>query len=196
MTIFVKGLRGQTDTLYVMLTDSLNRVEGGYQLKFAGKQLQGEVSVVDAGICKDSMTRACIPPLIREYRRFLALKFVHRDADALLLSPSPLIDVVWHAHVLDTKSYVTMCAKLPFFIHHKPKGARDAESQIRDARRRKILACYRARLWELCGEKVSCPKDMLRLRFGMWELEPGESSVFEVWIKPHSTTFAAVRFQP
>ncbi|KAJ3351328.1 hypothetical protein GGF32_004327 [Allomyces javanicus] len=90
-----------------------------------------------------------IPHLIREYRWFLVLKFVHRDEHAQLLSPSPVIDLVWHAHLLDTKAYTAMCAKLPFFIHHNPKGKRDDFGR-RDASRQRTRTCYAARYGGEC----------------------------------------------
>ncbi|KNE64979.1 hypothetical protein AMAG_10646 [Allomyces macrogynus ATCC 38327] len=84
--------------------------------------------------------------LLREYQRFLALKVLHHDNNALLLSPSPAIDFIWHAHILDTKVYVAMCASLPFFIHHDPAGALDPASRAH--RRAATLATYRARFAE------------------------------------------------
>lgn len=40
----------------------------------------------------------------------------------LPLSPSRLVDLVWHAHVLHTREYVAMCAKHfdGRFVHHVP----------------------------------------------------------------------------
>ena len=43
------------------------------------------------------------------YRQFLALKAASFDVDATKLSPPPLIDRVWHEHVLDTKHYAPPC---------------------------------------------------------------------------------------
>ncbi|KAJ3352865.1 hypothetical protein GGF32_003529 [Allomyces javanicus] len=84
--------------------------------------------------------------LLREYQRFLALKVLHHDNNAFLLSPSPAIDFIWHAHILDTKAYAATCAKLPFFIHHDPAGAFDPSSRAH--RRAATLATYRARFNE------------------------------------------------
>ena len=38
------------------------------------------------------------------YKQFLALKAASLDIDATKLSPPPLIDRVWHEHVLDTEA--------------------------------------------------------------------------------------------
>jgi len=67
-----------------------------------------------------------------EYAKFLALKKTEEDYDATLLSPSPLVDAVWHAHILDTRSYRNANELLHgdyffddnfYFIHHDPSGA-------------------------------------------------------------------------
>ncbi|KAJ3348670.1 hypothetical protein GGF32_006047 [Allomyces javanicus] len=58
---------------------------------------------------------------LREYRRILILKVVHRDERVALLSSSAQIDEVWHAHVLDTQAYKAMNKQLPFWIHHDPR---------------------------------------------------------------------------
>ena len=39
------------------------------------------------------------------YRQFMKLKILQEDWDADKLSPSLIIDRVWHSHILDTKSY-------------------------------------------------------------------------------------------
>ena len=38
------------------------------------------------------------------YKKFLELKAEHEDWDAKKLSPPPLVDEVWHLHVLDTQA--------------------------------------------------------------------------------------------
>ena len=67
-----------------------------------------------------------------EYKRFLQLKFISSDFMADKLSPSPLIDEVWHKHLLDTLAYDKMCtidygAKL----HHNPDHANDPQKDFR-----------------------------------------------------------------
>ncbi|KAJ3351329.1 hypothetical protein GGF32_004328 [Allomyces javanicus] len=150
----------------------------------------------------------CIHNHIVEYRRFLVLKVVHRDADAQLLSPSPIVDHIWHAHILDTKAYAAMCAKLPFFIHHNPKGARKTDDQSRARRRENTRACYYARygmpifvkglrgqtdtlyvrstdslnrVHELYQEKAGCVEGGYRLIFAGKQLQ-GEVSVVDAGI--------------
>lgn len=61
---------------------------------------------------------------IREYKKFMILKFIVSDTDAVILSPPPVVDVIWHAHILFTKDYTNFCKDcIKDFIHHNPGGA-------------------------------------------------------------------------
>ena len=75
---------------------------------------------------------------VKAYKQFLALKAATLDIDATKLSPPPLIDSVWHEHVLDTKRYAPACL-LAFGhpIHHDPNG--DADVGQRTLRREATL---------------------------------------------------------
>jgi hypothetical protein len=54
----------------------------------------------------------------KEYRRFLTLKAENPD---VRLTPTPLMDLFWHAHILDTMSYAEDCEEiLGRFMHHVP----------------------------------------------------------------------------
>jgi len=76
---------------------------------------------------------------VAEYFRFLELKVEVNDIDATLLSPSELLDQVWHMHILNTKDYAadvndlfTAQGKLAQFLHHSTDNAHDvAEVQCR-----------------------------------------------------------------
>ncbi|EGG23760.1 hypothetical protein DFA_05895 [Cavenderia fasciculata] len=59
------------------------------------------------------------PLLVKEYLKFITLKVLDQDWDATKLSPSPLIDQMWHIHILETKSYQDMCNKFGRMIHHR-----------------------------------------------------------------------------
>ena len=64
--------------------------------------------------------------LLEDYKKFLALKAATSDFDAVLLSPSPRVDEVWHAHILDTRAYTAACEAMlgaGGFIHHDPHTA-------------------------------------------------------------------------
>jgi len=81
--------------------------------------------------------------IYKEYCRFIELKITMGDYDALKLSPSPLVDSMWHLHILDTRRYSDMCSTLPSFIHHNPDGGNDPEA--RRKRYENTLLAYRAR---------------------------------------------------
>ncbi|KAJ3167330.1 hypothetical protein HDU88_002250 [Geranomyces variabilis] len=45
-------------------------------------------------------------PIVEEYIRFLYIKYRCHDWNAIIVSPSPRIDEVWHQHILDTRHYI------------------------------------------------------------------------------------------
>jgi len=71
-----------------------------------------------------------IKQLIEEYKKFLALKVIAGDTDTPTdLSPSPLIDQVWHAHLLESKQYLAACKSLGIdYIHHSARSANDPDT--------------------------------------------------------------------
>ena len=82
---------------------------------------------------------------VMAYKQFLSLKAATLDIDATKLSPPPLIDRVWHEHVLDTKRYAPAClSAFGHPIHHDPNG--DADVPARARRRAATLValkkCY------------------------------------------------------
>eukprot|EP00854_Cymbomonas_tetramitiformis_P001762 gene1762-2428_t len=85
----------------------------------------------------------------REYVRFIDLKVALKDFgegenDSLLVSPSPIVDAVWHTHLLNTRLYMLFCnAFSPRFVHHSTDGAHDTVP--RKTRLRNTALAYRAR---------------------------------------------------
>ncbi|KAJ3048414.1 hypothetical protein HK097_010550 [Rhizophlyctis rosea] len=81
---------------------------------------------------QQSLSTDTMQKRIEEYRRFLILKIYHRDLHAAILSPSPLVDEIWHYHLLDTVSYMKMCEAIAMFVHHDPLGGQnDAARKLR-----------------------------------------------------------------
>ena len=83
-----------------------------------------------------------------EYRRFLALRLAHPEADVV---PCKLVDEMWHRHILDTQAYAADCKRIfGYFMHHFPyfgmRGEADAEA-LADAYG-ETLALYRAAFGE------------------------------------------------
>lgn len=78
---------------------------------------------------------------LAEYFRFLELKIRTSDWNATLLSPSAIVDRVWHLHILDTVRYAEECKRLcGHVIDHNPDGASDGSD--RDARYQRTLDHY------------------------------------------------------
>jgi len=70
-----------------------------------------------------------IPELLTEYKKFLAIKVVTGDvASPQSFSPGPLVDQVWHEHLLLPRHYLAACRALGEgieVIDHDPGSARD-----------------------------------------------------------------------
>ena len=81
---------------------------------------------------------------ILELKRFLVLKVSANDTEATLLSPSPMIDELWHYLVLCSKQYAAVCKALfleettqeqsPPFLHHNLLASASGE-EAKQARR-------------------------------------------------------------
>jgi hypothetical protein len=81
--------------------------------------------------------------IVHEYLRFLELKMEEDKQNVIRLSPSPLIDQVWHAHILDTQHYAADChqmyathfpRKVSQMVHHSPLGMLDGEKVLQERR--------------------------------------------------------------
>ena len=61
--------------------------------------------------------------ILKGYKQFLWLKKEYNDWDATLLSPSVLVDRMWHEHILDVQNYchdmMLLCGRL---VGHNPDG--------------------------------------------------------------------------
>jgi hypothetical protein len=78
------------------------------------------------------------------FDKFMKIKCIAYDPDAELVSPSGLIDQVWHASLLFTKKYANFCEeKIGFFVHHDPNGAMDSDNERRYVRYTDTLAAYK-----------------------------------------------------
>jgi hypothetical protein len=65
------------------------------------------------------------------YRQFLELKQRLEDWDANILSPSSLVDKMWHSHLLDNKHYREYCiSTYGHEIFHDPEGRLDVEARM------------------------------------------------------------------
>mmetsp|Transcript_12168 Transcript_12168/g.21081 ORF Transcript_12168/g.21081 Transcript_12168/m.21081 type:complete len:432 (+) Transcript_12168:64-1359(+) len=77
--------------------------------------------------------------VLTAYRQFLSLKKDYQDWDATILSPSHLVDQMWHQHILDVVNYahdmMLLCGRV---VGHNPDGAMCGKAE-RDATTREAL---------------------------------------------------------
>lgn len=65
--------------------------------------------------------------LIENYEIFLSIRADKSDS----CSPSDLIDMLWHSHILDTKNYYDYCmSKFGKIIHHNPDDSLDQTERL------------------------------------------------------------------
>jgi hypothetical protein len=76
---------------------------------------------------EDFPSEAFAKSAILEYKRYLAIK---QKFPKIEIAPSPIVDKVWHMHILDTKQYMRDC-NLIFgeYMHHGPSFDPDEEEQ-------------------------------------------------------------------
>mmetsp|Transcript_6479 Transcript_6479/g.15295 ORF Transcript_6479/g.15295 Transcript_6479/m.15295 type:complete len:265 (-) Transcript_6479:383-1177(-) len=69
--------------------------------------------------------------ILQAYRQFLTLKKGFEDWDAEILSPSHLVDKMWHQHILDIGNYchdmMMLCGRV---VSHNPDGALDIQAKM------------------------------------------------------------------
>ena len=129
--------------------------------------LELDLSFLDQSL-SDKLPFVDIFELLQEYKKFLAIKVIAKDATAPIhLSPSALIDKVWHLHILHTAKYRAACSALGAFIDHDPEGALSSDS-VRENRLLLATTHYRiifnypapAEFWALKHEVADATVDL------------------------------------
>lgn len=72
--------------------------------------------------------------IVEEFKKFLFIKSIDKDLDAIKYSPSRTIDKVWHMFLLFPKSYSQLCSDLlgdNELLDHNPLGANDIDQNTR-----------------------------------------------------------------
>ncbi|CZT43291.1 uncharacterized protein RSE6_03302 [Rhynchosporium secalis] len=94
----------------------------------------------------DSKFGLGVEEMIEEFRRFLAIKLFTVDKNATKISPTPLMDELWHVTILNTCFYAELKDGLAATLHHRPSGASlDArETQNRERRLIAMRGIYKA----------------------------------------------------
>jgi len=173
MQIFVKTLTGKTITLIVESSDLIGVTEDINRERLiahheAMVHQRGNSASASGAQNSDSQPKDLVTQLAfvmcrrhfwearfaenaaEEYLKFLELKIAVEDYDASVLSPSPIVDAVWHAHILDTKAYAADVALMHTlarvsharFVHHNPDGELDLNE--RQKRRAATEIAYEA----------------------------------------------------
>jgi ubiquitin-like protein Nedd8 len=97
--------------------------------------------------------------LMMEYRRFISAKVHTQDFDATMLSPCPLVDIVWHQHILMTRDYISFCKSIcKELIHHDPYGEFQKSSKTK--RYRKTIDYFLNNNYHTGGRYDKLPKDL------------------------------------
>jgi len=83
---------------------------------------------------------------IDEYKKFLVLMATSPDA----VTPSKMIDEIWHNHILDTMAYMETCEKLfGKYLHHNPGFSSSVEEEkVFDNQYDSTLKLYKAQFGE------------------------------------------------
>ena len=92
--------------------------------------------------------------VLNAYRQFLELKKTFEDWDATILSPSQVVDQMWHQHLLDVTNYchdtILLCGHV---VGHNPDGALDGPAKAartkttRDALFENFGSDYNKEMW-------------------------------------------------
>jgi hypothetical protein len=107
--------------------------------------------------------------VLKGYRQFMTLKARLEDWNATILSPSSVVDQIWHLHILDTQRYaadcITLCGQV---VHHNVdaglNGLTPEESDARRDRRANTRAALlehfeeneidKERVWKECFQEA------------------------------------------
>ena len=127
---------------------ALSEAVAGYIENFSAKQRVFEAaSFLDLTVLKPSLAKLLvaddIPSLLKEYKRFLAIKVLVGDVTSpQRFFPSPLVDQLCHAHLQLLRHYLAACRALgeDMPIDHDPTTASDAlKDKLRRVASTKVL---------------------------------------------------------
>jgi hypothetical protein len=77
--------------------------------------------------CK-SWTDEKLEMATEEYLKFLALAKKHPNA---ALVPSPIVDTIWHRHMLNSRQYMTDCqGHFGYYFHHSPHPRQEGGAKL------------------------------------------------------------------
>ena len=122
---------------------------------------------------ENNWTRHFTEKAILEYKKFMYLA----ATSDLMVSPSPIIDIVWHQHLIFTPSYSDFCDLLGKRIQHVPSTrSREEAERFRHARER-TQKLYSEKFGEAPKDVWECdnmftslnlPKSTIKIRSFLW----------------------------
>ncbi|KAK3243104.1 hypothetical protein CYMTET_16976 [Cymbomonas tetramitiformis] len=100
--------------------------------------------------CKDMIgSRPIVLELVEHYCEFMYLLCLNKDGSRDWLSPPPIIGMVWHEHVVDTRGYQAFCTEqFGEFVHHNANRALIVNVTLRELSRARTTIEYSKRLGE------------------------------------------------
>ncbi|MDJ1136202.1 glycine-rich domain-containing protein [Streptomyces iconiensis] len=120
------------------------------------------VVVERTAIPVDQEIRKCLAADVRKTHPGMPVEFAERAIDQMAafliagartdapLSPSPLVDVFWHAFILRTQQYAEFCEQVAGrFIHHNPQPPSAGEHGKAAAERQRTLTAITAAGFEV-----------------------------------------------
>jgi hypothetical protein len=79
---------------------------------------------------ENNWTKYFTDKAVLEYKKFMYLATISKQ----MVSPSEIVDIVWHQHLIYTKSYADFCEVIGKKIHHVPSTKNhDEHDKFRDA---------------------------------------------------------------
>jgi hypothetical protein len=94
---------------------------------------------------------------LREFVRFLEIKQWAQDSEHTKISPTPLMDAVWHAALLETKLYDRIEAHIGMRLHHSTAAAAEdgTTCAAREERLTALRQLYQLRYNEQPAEPIA-----------------------------------------
>jgi len=122
-----------------------------------------DLSGVQHKVSRLGWSKSLIERVETEYLRFLALA----GSGTMTVTPPPMIDEYWHAHILHTRQYASDCDYVfGRFVHHAPLAGADAGSEGVTDSSAQTLSVYRRvfgepdpYIWDIMAQDCNSPSE-------------------------------------
>lgn len=110
------------------------------------------------------------------FKRFLMLQLTKPKGVASLAMPSEAVDAVWHAALLHTRWYQSMCERcLGYFLHHDP-FAQNSDNKCAHKKNEEFMSLVATYVLDCKMDKIVPDGNSVPLLFAMdslWQVSPG-----------------------